>query len=145
MKRKAAVAEVLTTIILIGIAVVATAGVYVIYVTTSGAALSTTVIYITGAQATYIPTTDETVLTLTAKNAGTISISSFSLSVDGTTVQAMWQPNPPTWPVQGGDSVSTFVLVPGAGWAEGTTHIITIAAVSTSGGSYTATEDVTVF
>lgn len=144
-RRRAAVADVLTTIILIGIAVVAAAGIYMIFVSTSGTALSTTVIYITGAQATYIPTTDETVLSVTVKNAGTISISSLSLSVDGTLVSTNWQPSPPTLPVQGGSSATTFMLMSGSGWVQGTTHVITITAVSSSRGDYTATQDVTVF
>ena len=145
VKRRAAVTDILTTIILIGIAVVAAAGIYMIFVSTSGTALSTTVIYITGAQATYIPTTDETVLSVTVKNAGTISISSLSLSVDGTLVRTTWQPSPPTWPVQGGESATTFVLMSGNGWVQGTTHVITIAAASASSGDYAATQDVTVF
>ncbi|MDG6908357.1 MAG: hypothetical protein JRN20_21510 [Nitrososphaerota archaeon] len=144
-KRRAAVTDVLTTIILIGIAVVAAAGIYIIFVSTSGTALSTTVIYITGAQATYIPTTDATVLSITVKNAGTISISSLSLSVDGILVNSVWQPSPPTLPIQGGSSATTFVLMSGSGWAQGTTHVITITAVSASSGDYTATQDVSVF
>ena len=144
-KPSAAVTEVLTTIILVGIAVVAAAGIYMIFASTSGTALSTTVIYITGAQATYIPTTDETVLSVTVKNAGTISISSLSLSVDGTLESTTWQPSPPTLPVQGGSSATTFVLMSGSGWVQGTTHVITITAVSSSRGDYTATQDVTVF
>lgn len=144
-KPSAAVTEVLTTIILVGIAVVAAAGIYMIFVSTSGTALSTTVIYITGAQATYIPTTDETVLSVTVKNAGTISISSLSLSVDGTLESTTWQPSPLTLPVQGGSSATTFVLMSGSGWVQGTTHVITITAVSSSRGDYTATQDVTVF
>lgn len=144
-KRGFAVTNVLTTIILIGIAVVATAGIYVILVSTSGTALSTTVIYITGAQATFIPSTDATVLSITVKNAGTISISSLSLSVDGVSVPTTWQPSLATWPIEGGGSATTFVLMSGSGWSQGTTHIITITAVSISSGDYTATQDVSVF
>ena len=142
---RAAVTNILTTIILVGIAVMAAAGVYIIFVSTSGAALSTTVMYITGAQATYIQATDSTVLSVSVKNAGTVSISSLSLSVDGVLVSTTWQPSPPMWPVQGGGSATTFALMSGAGWVQGTTHIITITAASISGGDYTATEDVTVF
>ena len=144
-KRRAAVTDVLTTIILIGIAVVAAAGIYMIFVSTSGTALSSTVIYITGAQATYISTTDETVLSVTVKNAGTISISSLSLSVDGIPVNTTWQPSPATWPVLGGVSATTFVLMSGEKWVQGTTHVIIITAVSSSSGDYTATQDITVF
>ena len=144
-KRNSALANVLTTVILIGIALVATAGIYVILVSTSGTAISTTVIYITGAQATYIPATGSTVLSITVKNAGTISISSLSLSVDGNHVAATWQPSIATWPIMGGGSATTFVLVSGSGWVQGTTHLITITAVSTSSGAYTATQYVSVF
>ena len=144
-RKRCALANVLTTIILIGIAVVATAGIYVILISASGTAVSTTVIYITGAQATYIPATGSTVLSITVKNAGTISISSLSLSVDGNPATATWQPSPPTWPIQGGSSATTFVLMSGSGWSQGTTHLITITAISTSSGDYTATQDVTVF
>ena len=145
VRRRSAVTEVLTTIILVGIAVVAAAGIYIIFVSTSGSVLSTTLIYITGAQANYIPTTAATVISITVKNAGTISISSFSLSVDGTLVQATWQPNPTIQPIQGGGSATTFVLMSGAVWVQGTTHIVTITAVSTMGGDYTATQELTVF
>ena len=64
-KGRYAVTIVLTTIMLIGFAVVATAGIYVILTSASGTAVSTTVIYITGAQATYIPATGSTVLSST--------------------------------------------------------------------------------
>ncbi|MCL5067325.1 MAG: hypothetical protein M1368_03100 [Thaumarchaeota archaeon] len=144
-KGRYAVANVLTSIILIGIAVVATAGIYVILISTSGTAISTTVIYIPGAQATYIPATDATVLSITVKNGGTISISSLSLSVDGNHVAATWQPSLASWPIQGGGSATTFVLMSGSGWSQGTTHVITITAISTSSGDYTATQDVSVF
>ena len=144
-KGRYAVANVLTSIILIGIAFVATAGIYVILISTSGTAISTTVIYITGAQATYIPATDATILSVTVKNGGTISISSLSLSVDGNHVAATWQPSLASWPIQGGGSATTFVLMSGSGWSQGTTHVITITAVSTSSGDYTATQDVSVF
>ena len=144
-KGRYAVANVLTSIILIGIAVVATAGIYVILISTSGTAISTTVIYITAAQATYIPATDATVLSITVKNGGTISISSLSLSVDGNHEAATWQPSLASWPIQGGGSATTFVLMSGSRWSQGTTHVITITAISTSSGDYTATQDVSVF
>ena len=143
-RRKAAISNVITTLILIGIGVIACAGVYVVYTGYAGSASSNLVAYMTNAQADYVSSTN-TVVTLAFKNSGSVAITAVSVSVDGTALgtQPTWAPAlAAATPLAAGSSASTTFAE--TTWTIGQSHVITVVVTGSNGATYTITETIVV-
>ena len=143
-RRKAAISNVITTLILIGIGVIAAAGVYVVYTGYAGSASSNLVAYMTNAQANYV-SSSSTVVTITIKNSGSVAITAASVSIDGAALatQPTWNPalSGSTPLAAGSSSSATFSE---SSWTIGQSHVITVVVTGPSGATYTITETITV-
>lgn len=143
--RKAAISNVITTLILIGIGVIAAAGVYIVYTGYAGSASSNLVAYMTNAQANYATSTGGAVVSITIKNSGSVAITASAVSVDGATLatQPSWTPSfSATSPLAAGASASTTFSE--SGWSIGQSHVVTVLVTGSNGATYTITETITV-
>ncbi|MDG6995938.1 MAG: hypothetical protein JRN52_08445 [Nitrososphaerota archaeon] len=143
--KKVAISNVITTLILIGIGVIAAAGVYIVYTGYAGSASSNLVAYMTNAQANYATSAGGAVVSLTIKNSGSVAITAASVSVDGKVLatQPTWSPSiGSSSPLAAGASASATFSE--GGWSIGESHVITVLVTGSNGATYTITETITV-
>ncbi len=143
--KKAAISNVITTLILIGIGVIAAAGVYIVYTGYAGSASSNLVAYMTNAQANYANSAGGAVVSVTIKNSGSVAITAATVSIDGSALatQPTWSPSfSSNSPLAAGASASATFSE--SGWSIGQSHVITILVTGSNGATYTITETITV-